>query len=186
MEWWWTRGVERSKTKRGCRTFFNLHVLDQKWSKYLEFAFAKLRGLCKYLANVYNYNSHSHVYGLHCLTLVNENKAENQCNEASRPSKKSSALSHTKYGEVSLQIEFATLPPKPQPLYEMKMKGKLEEQGKCSQANSTWYNTQGWDMKRRGGAWSEETVGGEGGSFVSTYKRAGRNGMTIHILSNSY
>ena len=25
-----------------------------------------------------------------------------------------------KYGEVSLQIEFATLPPKPQPLYETK------------------------------------------------------------------
>ncbi len=27
-----------------------------------------------------------------------------------------------KYGEVSLQIESAALPPKPQPLYEMKMK----------------------------------------------------------------
>jgi hypothetical protein len=40
---------------------------------------------------------------------------------------KSSALSHIKYGEVSLQIEFATLPPKPQPLYEMKMKRKLEK-----------------------------------------------------------
>ena len=48
--------------------------------------------------------------------------------------KKSSALSHIKYGEVSLQIEFATLPPKPQPLYETKWKGK---QGKCSQTNST-------------------------------------------------
>ncbi len=86
MEWWWTRGVERSKTKRGCLTFFNLHFLDQEWSKYLEFTLAKLRGLCKCLANVYNL--HSHVYGLHCLTFVHENKAENQCNEASRPSKR--------------------------------------------------------------------------------------------------
>ncbi len=33
------------------------------------------------------------------------------------------------------------------------------------------------------GGWSEETVGGGGGgSFVPTYKRAGWNGMTIHIL----
>ncbi len=56
-------GVERSKTKRECRTFFYLHFLDQKWSNDLEFALARLRGLCKYLANVYN--SHSHVYGLH-------------------------------------------------------------------------------------------------------------------------
>ena len=28
--------------------------------------------------------------------------------------------------------------------------------------------------------------GGGGGSFVSTYKRAGRDGMTIHKLPNSY
>jgi hypothetical protein len=67
---------------------------------------AKLRGLCKYLANAYN--SNSHVYGL----LSTRTRQENQRNEASRPLKKSSALSHIKYGEVSLQIEFATLPPK--------------------------------------------------------------------------
>jgi hypothetical protein len=52
---------------------FNLHFLDQERSKYLEFALAKLRGLCKYLANTYN--SNSHVYGLHRLTFVYENKA---------------------------------------------------------------------------------------------------------------
>jgi hypothetical protein len=50
------------------------------------------------------------------LLLSTKTKQENQRNEASRlfenASKKSSALSHTKYGEVSLQIEFATLPPK--------------------------------------------------------------------------
>jgi len=82
------------------------------------------------------------------LLLSTKTKQKNQCNEASRPLKRAqrylnikygevslqfefatlppkpqpSALSHTKYGEVSLQIEFATLPPKPQPLYEMKMK----------------------------------------------------------------
>ena len=60
------------------------------------------------------------------LLLSTKTKQENQRNEASRPFKKSSALSHIKYGEVSLQIEFATLPPKPQPLCEMGMKRKLE------------------------------------------------------------
>ncbi len=53
--------------------FFNLHFLDQERSKYLEFALAKLRGLCKYLANAHN--SNSHVHGLHRLTFVYENKA---------------------------------------------------------------------------------------------------------------
>jgi len=38
----------------------------------------------------------------------------------------------------------------------------------------------------RGGAWSEGMAGGGGGSFVSTYKRDGWNGMTIHKFSNSY
>ena len=167
--WIWNgdenRGVERSKTKRECRTFFHLQFLDQKWSKDLEFALAKLRGLWQCLANVYN--SHSHVYGLHRPICARKTRQKNQCNEASRP---------------SLQFEFATLPPKPQPLYETKWKGK---QGKCSQTNSTWYNTQGWDMKGRGGGCEVKGQGGGGGSFVSTYKRDGWNGMTIHNFSNS-
>ena len=68
------RGGTKQKPKGNAERFFNLHFLDQKRSKDLEFALAKLRGLCKYLANVYN--SHSHVYGLHRLTFVHENKAE--------------------------------------------------------------------------------------------------------------
>jgi len=76
--WIWNgderEGWNEAKPKGNAERFFNLHFLDQKWSKDLEFALAKLRGLCKYLANVYN--SHSHVYGLHRLTFVHENKAE--------------------------------------------------------------------------------------------------------------
>ncbi len=60
------------------------------------------------------------------LLLSAKTKQKNQCNEASRLSenvlKKSSALSHMKYGEVSLQIEFATLPPKNHDLF-VKWKG---------------------------------------------------------------
>ncbi len=68
------------------------------------------------------YNSHSHVYGLHRLTFAHKTKQKDQCNEASRPFKRAQRYLDIKYGEVSLQIESAALPPKPQPLYEMKMK----------------------------------------------------------------
>ena len=66
------------------------------------------------------------------LLLLTKTKQKNQRNEASRSLKRAQRYLNIKYGEVSLQFEFATLPPKPQPLYETKMKGKLEKQGKCS------------------------------------------------------
>ena len=80
-----------AKPKGNAERFFNLHFLDQKWSKDLEFALAKLRGLCKYLASVYN--SQSHVYGLHRLVFVHKTKQKNQRNEASRPLKELSIIS---------------------------------------------------------------------------------------------
>ena len=54
------------------------------------------------------------------VQFAHKNKEENQCNEASRPLKRAQRCLDMKYGEVSLQYEFATLPPKPQPLYEMR------------------------------------------------------------------
>ncbi len=84
------RGTKQNQ-KGNAKRFFNLHFLDQKSSKDLEFALAKLRGLCKYLASVYN--SHSHVYGLHRLILCMKTKQKNQCNEASRPLKELSVIS---------------------------------------------------------------------------------------------
>jgi hypothetical protein len=46
--------------------------------------------------------------------------------------KKSSALSHAKCGEVSLQLEFDTLPPKNHDLFvKQERKRELEKQGKC-------------------------------------------------------
>ena len=133
--WVWN-GDERERSgteqnRKECSTFLNLHFLDQKWSKDLEFALAKLRGLCKYLANVYNL--HSHVCGLHC-PICAQNKAGKSMQWGEPSFKRAQRCLDIKYGEVSLQYEFAALPPKPQPLYEMKWKGK---QGKCSQTNST-------------------------------------------------
>ncbi len=62
---------QRSGTKqnqKGMPNVFSTYIFSIRDEvKDLEFALAKLRGLCKYLANVYN--SHSHVYGLHRLIL---------------------------------------------------------------------------------------------------------------------
>ncbi len=76
--------------------------------------------------------------------------------------KKSSALSHVKCEEVSLQIEFATLPPKSTTsLWNRNEKGIGETRKMQPQANNAQYNTQGWDVGGRG-EWSEKTVGGRG------------------------
>ena len=68
------RSGTKSKTTGGMLNVFQSTFSRSGMKQCLEFALAKLRGLCKYLANVYN--SHSHVYGLHRLTYVHENKAE--------------------------------------------------------------------------------------------------------------
>ncbi len=84
--------VERSKTKKGMPNVFLIYIFSiRNEVKDLEFALAKLRGLCKYLASVHN--SHSHVYGLHRLILCTKTKQKNQCNEASRPLKELSVIS---------------------------------------------------------------------------------------------
>jgi len=68
---------QRGGTKRnqkGMLNVFSICIFSirrevNSWNLHLQ----KLRGLCKYLANVCN--SHSHVYGLHRLLLLT-NKAE--------------------------------------------------------------------------------------------------------------
>ena len=64
------RGGTKSKTAERFLIYIFLH---QQWKQCLEFALAKLRRICKYLADAYN--SNSHVCRLHCLTFVCENKA---------------------------------------------------------------------------------------------------------------
>ncbi len=119
-EWRWNGGVERkAKPLRECWTFFNLHFPASVWKQCLEFALAKLRRICKYLADAYN--SNSHVCGLHCLTFVCENKAgkSTQWGESSLKNalKRAQRYLTQKCGEVSLQIEFATLPPRNHDLF---------------------------------------------------------------------
>ena len=80
------------QNQKGNAERFSIYIFSiRNEVKDLEFALAKLRGLCKYLASVYN--SHSHVYGLHRLILCTETKQKNQCNEASRLLKELSIIS---------------------------------------------------------------------------------------------
>ena len=123
-EWVWNgderEGWNEAKPK-GNAERFSIYIFSiRNEVKDLEFALAKLRGLCKYLASVYN--SHSHVYGLHRPTFVHKTKQKNQRNEASRLFERAQRYLDIKYGEVSLQTESTALLPKPRPLYEMKMK----------------------------------------------------------------
>ncbi len=180
----------KSKTIGGMLNVFQSTFSRSEMKQCLESTLAKLRGLCKYLAD--SYSSNSHVCGLHCLTFVCENKAGKSMqwggSSFQKCIKKSSALSHIKYGEVSLQIEFATLPPKNHDLFvKEERKRELEKQGKCghrlivhsiTRRGEIWGGGMKWRDRGRGG--------GAGGSFVPTYIWAGWNGMTIHILFNSY
>ena len=126
--WIWDDDEQRGGTKqnqKGMPNVFSIYIfLIRDEVKGLEFALAKLRGLCKYLANVCNL--HSHVYGLHYSTCAQEQGRK--INAMRRVVLwKSSALSQHKIWRSLLPIEFTTLPPKPQPLLWTKWKGKQEE-----------------------------------------------------------
>ncbi len=127
--WIWngdeTEGWNEAKPKRECRTFFNLHFLDQKWSKDLEFCTWKTERTLQISGKCVQFTQS-------CLRtppsyFVHENKAEKSMQWGESSFKRAQCYLNIKYGEVSLRIEFTTLPPKPQPLYEMKWKGKQEE-----------------------------------------------------------
>jgi hypothetical protein len=85
--------------------------------------------------------------GYTVLLLSAKTRQENQRNEAShlrKCIKKSSALSHIKCEEVSLQIEFTTMPPKNQNLFvKLERKGNGKNKEMRPQANNAQYNTQG-------------------------------------------
>jgi hypothetical protein len=78
--------------------------------------------------------------GYTVLLLSAKTRQENQCNVL----KKSSALSHIKCEEVSLQIEFTTLLPKNHNLFvKLERKGNWRNKEMRPQANNAQYNTQG-------------------------------------------
>jgi hypothetical protein len=136
---------------------FSVYIfLHQQWKQCLEFALAKLRRICKYLADAYN--SDSHVCGLHCLTFVCANKAgkSTQWGESSLKNVLKRAQRYLTWNvkKAPCKLNLLHCRQKPQPLCETGTERELEKQGKMRpQANNAQYNTQGWDM--RGGGWSE-------------------------------
>ena len=132
--WVWN-GDERERSgteqnRRECSTFLNLHFLDQKWSEDLELALANWEDS----ANPGKCTIYTVMSADSTVQFAHKNKAGKSMQWGESSFKRAQRCLDIKYGEVSLQYEFATSPPKPQPLYEMKWKGK---QGKCSQTNST-------------------------------------------------
>jgi len=144
MKWWWNGGVERKAKLLGeCWTFFNLHfpTVHQQWKQCLEFALAKLREICKYLAGACNSNIHAR--GLHYLTKFLRLQNQGRKINAMRQVVSENVL---KCEEVSLQIEFTALPPKNHNLFvKTGTKRELEKKELQPQANNAQYNTQGWD-----------------------------------------
>ncbi len=114
-----TEEWNEKQNHKGDAERFSIYIFSIRNEACLEFALAKLRGLCKYLAEAHN--SNSHVCGLHRLTFVYKNKAETstQWGESSfqKCIKKELSVISQKYGEVSLQIEFTTLQPKNHDLF---------------------------------------------------------------------
>ncbi len=154
--------------------FFIYIFLHQQWKQCLEFALSKLREICKYLAGTCN--SNSHVSGLHYLTFCLQ-KQGREINAmrwvlSENASKELSVIIRLECKEVSLHIEFTTLPTKkPQPLCE-----KLERKGNwrkrnCGHRLIMHSITRREKMGGGGGVKWEDSVGGAGGSFTPTYMR---------------
>ncbi len=156
----------RSKTMGGeCWTFFNLHFLDQEWGKYLESALQNWEDS----ANVWQMHTIQTVMSTDStvLLLSAKTKQENQCNEASRlsenVSKMSSALSHKNMEKSPCKLNLLHCRQNHDLFVKENEKGIGTTRKIWSQANSTWYNTQGWDMKGGGGGMKWRDSGRKGG-----------------------
>ena len=160
MKWQWNGGVKR-KAKlflRECWTYLTYIFLHQQWKQYLEFALAKLREICKYLAGACNSNSHA--CGLHYLTFVCKTRQGNQRNEASclrKCIKRAQRYQFAWNPKKSLcKFEFITLPPKNHNLFvKIGTKRELEKKELRPQANNA-----------KGGGVMWEDSGGAGGSLT--------------------
>ena len=115
-----TEGWNEKQNHRENAERFSIYIfLHQKWKQCLEFALAKLRRICKYFGWCLQFKQSCLRATLSYFCLQEQGRKINTMRRVffEKCIKKSSALSHTKNGEVSLQIEFATLPPKNHDLF---------------------------------------------------------------------
>ena len=136
VKWRWNGGWNKKQNCWENAERFSIYIfLHQQWKQCLEFALAKLREICKYLAGACNSNSHAR--GLHYLTFVCKNKAgkSTQWGESSQKMylKELSVITRMECEEVSLQIEITTLPPKNHNLFvKTGMKREWEKKGNAT------------------------------------------------------
>ncbi len=192
MKWRWNRGVERKANPllRECTFLINI-FLHQQWKQCLEFALAKLREICKYLAGACNSNSHARE--LHYLTFVCKTKQGKLMQRGKlsleNVSKELSVIYSFWNAKKSLcKLYSLHLPPKNHNFFvKLGTKRELEKKELRPQANSAQYYTRG------GGGWGgnvrREWGGGAAPLHNYTWARWNVSGMTIcetHKLSNSY
>ena len=132
MEGWNEKQNHRENAER-----FSIYIfLHQQWKQCLEFALAKLRRICKYLAGACNSNSHAR--GLATLSyfcLQNQGRKISTMRRviSEYVLKRAQHYPRVECEEVSLQIEFATLPPK-----TTTSLWKLEQIGRASCRERVW------------------------------------------------
>ncbi len=170
---WWNGGVERiAKLLRECWTFLTHIFLHQQLKQYLQFALAKLREICKYLAGACNSNSHAR--GLHYLTFVWKTRQGKQRNEASRLRKcfKRAQCYHLLGMRRSLFANWIhyIATKKPQPLCENWNEKGIGEQRNCGHRLIMHSITRRDEMGGGGEEWSEKTVGGGGGRAAALHQ----------------
>ena len=132
-EWRWNRGVERKQNHRENAERFSIYIFCIRNEAMSRICACKTKKNLQIFGRCLQFKQSCLWATLSYFCLRKQSRKINAMRRVVfwKCIKKSSALSHIKYGEVSLQIEFATLPPKPQPLCEMRMKRKVEKQGKC-------------------------------------------------------
>ncbi len=114
-KWWWNGGVERkAKPKGECWTFFNLHFPASEMKAMSNICACKTEKNLQMFGWCLQFKQSCLRATLSYFCLRKQGRKINAMRRVvfEKCIKKSSALSHVKCEEVSLQIEFATLPPK--------------------------------------------------------------------------
>ncbi len=170
MEWRWNGGVERkAKPLRECWTFFNLHFPAPVMEAMSRICACKTEKTPQILGWCLQFKQSCLWATLSSFCLRKQGRKVNAMRRVvfRKCIKKSSALSHVKCEEVSLQIEFTTLPPKTTTsLWKLERKGNWKNKDMRPRANNAQYNTQGWDVGGGGRSEVRWQWEGEGGRLL--------------------
>ncbi len=119
-KWWWNGGVERkAKPLRECWMFFNLHFPASVMEAMSRICACKTEKNLQIFGWCLQFKQSCLSATLSYFCLRKQGRKINAMRRVvfEKCIKKSSELSHVKFEEVSLQIEFATLPPKNHDLF---------------------------------------------------------------------